>query len=139
MLIDDDSIFVWLTKNLLEAMQIVERVECFTNPEHALDYLTKLSSSKESMDKYCPELIFLDINMPGIDGFEFLGKLKEMPGCQDVAPRIVMLSSSMLHLDMLRAISYGVHSYLVKPLTETKTREIVRSLTNSLPQPQIEI
>lgn len=130
MLIDDDSIFMWSTKTLLERMEVVEQVECLHDALTALDYLAKLSSSEERMKKYCPDIIFLDLGMPDLDGFKFLEKLQEIKGCQDIPKRIVALTSSMNEEDMQRAINFGISGYLVKPLTETKARRIIQTFQN---------
>lgn len=130
MLIDDDSIFMWSTKTLLERMEVVEQVECLHDALTALDYLAKLSSSEERMKKYCPDIIFLDLGMPDLDGFKFLEKLQEIKGCQDIPKRIVTLTSSMNEEDMQRAINFGISGYLVKPLTETKARRIIQTFQN---------
>lgn len=127
LLIDDDSIFAWLTITLLEDMQVVERIDHFNDPEIALDYLTKLASSKERMEEHCPDIIFLDIKMPVLNGFDILERLQQIEGCQDVKKRIIVLSSSVLEADMYKALSYHVHSYETKPLTETTIRKIIQS------------
>ena len=131
LLIDDDYISVWFTKTLLERIEIVERVECLHDAPTALDYLTKLSLSEERMQKYCPDIIFLDLGMPGVDGFKFLEKLQEIKGCQDVPKRVVALTSSMNEEDMNKALTFGISGYLVKPLTETKARKIIKTFQDA--------
>ena len=131
LLIDDDSIFMWFTKTLLERIEVVEQVECLHNAPTALDYLAKLSSSEERMKKYCPDIIFLDLNMPVVDGFNFLEKLQEIKGCQDVPKRVIALTSSMNEEDMQRALNFGISGYLVKPLTETKVRKVIKTFQDA--------
>ena len=111
LLIDDDSISLWFTKTLLERTEIVDHVECLNDALTALDYLAKLSSSEERMEKDCPDIIFLDLNMPGVDGFKFLEKLQEIKGCQDVPKRIVALTTSMNEDDMQKALNFGISGY----------------------------
>ena len=112
MLIDDDSIFMWFAKNLLEGMGIVERIECIHDAPTALDYFVSLSSSVEGMENDCPDIIFLDLGMPGVDGFKFLEKLQEIKGCQNIPKRIVALTTSMNEKDMQRALNFGISGYL---------------------------
>lgn len=128
LLIDDDSIFTWLTKSLLEDMGVAARVEFFCDAGSALDYLSRLATTKERIEEHCPDIIFLDIHMPGINGFAFLERLKELQCYEFIIKRVVVLSTSMFMEDMLRANGYGVYAYLVKPLTETKVNNIVRGM-----------
>lgn len=131
LLIDDDSIFMWFTKTLLEKIEVVEQVECLNDVPTALDYLSKLSPSEERMKKHYPDIIFLDLNMPAVDGFKFIEKLQEIQGCQDILKRIVVLTSSMNEEDMQRALNFGISAYLVKPLTETKVIKVIRTFQDA--------
>ena len=132
LLIDDDSIFMWFTKTLLERLEVVEQVECLQNAQTALDYLAKLSSYGERMKKDCPDIIFLDLSMPGVDGFKFLEKLQEIKDCRDVPKRIVALTSSMNEEDMQKALNFGISGYLVKPLTETKAINVIKTFQKAV-------
>ena len=131
MLIDDDSIFMWFAKTLLERMEIVEQIECIYDAPTALDYFVRLSHSKESMEKDCPDIIFLDLSMPGVDGFKFLEMLQGIKGCQDVPKKIIALTTSMEQEDMQRALNFGISGYLVKPLTETKVRKVIKTFQDA--------
>lgn len=63
-------------------------------------------------------LILLDINMPGMDGFEFLDAFDRLPAAQRGDTAVVVMSSSPLESDRQRALAHGVvKDYLVKPLT----------------------
>lgn len=127
LLIDDDTVFTWLTKTLLDDMEVVERVDLFNDPELALDYLVKLASTQDRLEKYCPDIIFLDIKMPILNGFDFLDRVQMIKGFELVYKRIVVLSSSVLEMDISKALSYGVHSYQMKPLTESTIRDIINT------------
>jgi len=111
--IDDDKIFTYLLKRIIEKAKIAREIIFFENGRDAIDYL---SSHKEDALKL-PQLILLDINMPILDGWQFLneyGKLKP-----DV-PRpisICMMSSSSEAEDYDRAMDSGyVMDYLQKPV-----------------------
>lgn len=135
LLVDDDYVCSWLNKSLIEELQVVEIIECIYDGKAALEYLTKVTATKEHMMQSCPDIIFLDIKMPDIDGFDFLDRLNEIESCKDLPRRIVVLSSSMHPVDMSRAANYDIHSYLVKPLTKTKALEIIRDFQNESLEP----
>lgn len=134
LLIDDDSIFAWLTKSLLEEMGAAERIECFSDAPTALDYLQKLATTKERLEKYCPDLILLDISMPGMSGFDFLDNLQQLESSPFVYKRIVALSTSMFPEHAQRILGYGIHGFLGKPMTETKARQIIKSFQSAGPE-----
>lgn len=135
LLVDDDSVCSWLNKTILEELQVIESIECLYNGEAALDYLTKITSSTERTEAPCPDIIFLDLNMPVVDGFEFLDRLSQIASCRHLSTRVVMLSSSYAHRDISRAANHDIHCYLVKPLTIEKALEVVQSFLDTALDP----
>jgi len=94
----------------------------------ALHYLKGLEESPEEM----PEMIFLDIKMPEMDGFEFLNEFKLFPETLRTRCRIIMLSSSMDPEDKLRASKEPeVFGFISKPIDKEKL-EALRSEFSSL-------
>ena len=73
LLIDDDEITCFLEKSLLEDLEVAEEIVCIDGGHEALEYIQECLRSGSS-----PSLIFLDINMPGMDGFEFLERLDSL-------------------------------------------------------------
>lgn len=71
----------------------------------------------------CPELVLLDINMPIMDGFEFLEHLQTSVDLSSAPIKIVLVSSSMHFRDQAKAKQYPVFDYIQKPLTLEKLRE----------------
>ena len=67
-LVDDDDIFVYLTKKTIEQTNLVENIKVFTNGKSAFEFLLKNANNLELL----PEIILLDLNMPIMDGWQFL-------------------------------------------------------------------
>src|SRR5690625_2268400 len=94
----------------------------------ALDYL---ASVREDPENYpTPDLIFLDLNMPGMNGFEFLKKATEKKLLEVTGSLIVMLTSSQNPQDEVVAReTFGdqIHDFRIKPLSKEMLLEIMRS------------
>lgn len=139
LLIDDDTICSYLNQQLLEEVQVAERIVCLSSGQAALDYLKKANAFggayKSKQAAILPDLIFLDISMPGMDGFDVLDCLMNAGGSRGFsAKRVIMLSTSMHPVDQKRASNYDVFDYLVKPLTETKIKSVIDRFLQSLQQ-----
>lgn len=110
--IEDDSITATITRTLLEKKLGGGRVQTYANGQRALDQLT--SVLREGANDV-PDLILLDLNMPMMDGWEFLDAVSSLPLAQPVC--IVVLTSSINAEDRIKAASYhNVAGYFSKPL-----------------------
>jgi CheY-like chemotaxis protein len=88
--------------------------------ESAADALAELATAPQP-----PTIILLDINMPGMDGFDFLRAFEQLPEERRRGTSVVMLSSSPLDSDRDRALSHAsVKDYMVKPLTVQQARSL---------------
>src|SRR5690606_32842970 len=103
LLVDDDDTSNLLSTMVITDMEIAEDVDVAFNGEEAINYILKnCKNGGETGERHCPELILLDINMPVMDGFEFLETYKEKFDHQSQVP-VVMLSSSNNPKDYERA------------------------------------
>lgn len=95
-------------------MKIADHICSFANPHKALDFLGKF---RKNPDKYSPTVILLDIQMPDINGFEFLDLMKGLPESILEKTHIFMVSSSLDYGDISRCEAHHmVRKLLKKPL-----------------------
>lgn len=113
LLVDDDTVTNMLHQRVISKSGRVDIVDVATDGQEALDFLRADLTAGRPL----PELIFLDINMPGMGGFEFLEHYAKMKIEADAQLIIVMLSTSLLPADHWRAeADPNVHSFCDKPL-----------------------
>ena len=116
LIVDDSNSDVFLAKHYLEESGMYETVWSVSDGQAALELYLDEMASRERHPGHPPDLILLDINMPRLNGFEFLDKFIEL---QEASPAvvIVMVTSSEFSEDIKKAKSYDiVADYLVKPL-----------------------
>jgi CheY-like chemotaxis protein len=114
-IIDDDTIYVNLIKKIIETRKLCENLLIFNNGKQSLDYFEALLENL-SEDKI-PEIIFLDLNMPVMDGWEFLKRFTEIKNKFGKVITLYIVSSSINPHDINRAKSLpSVEGYLVKPV-----------------------
>jgi CheY-like chemotaxis protein len=112
MLVDDNSLDNFINKKLLESNGFAEVVTTFLSPIEALTFLKKATPAE------LPEIIFLDIMMPEMDGFAFLDEFEKLPESTHKACKVIMLSTSDSFRDLNRANKNRfVKKFLNKPLT----------------------
>ena len=126
LLIDDDEPTNFLNKMIIEETGCVNEVKVTHSAREALDYLSGKQQTAEGKLP-TPELILLDINMPAMDGWEFLEKYHQLSPEQKAAIIVVMLTTSFNPEDESKArrISY-ISSYRNKPLTQEIVMGILR-------------
>jgi len=122
-LIDDDPIHQQIARLMFDRQVISSRVVSFHDAKTALNHLREHAGQPDNL----PDLILLDLNMPVMDGWEFLDEYEKISDTLSKAIRIHVLTSSVNDGDLSRAKQYGsVDGYLVKPLN----RAVISSLLN---------
>lgn len=125
LLIDDDETTNYLNHRLLARMELSDDIRVVTNGEEALDYLEKAFSGVEQNPR--PDLIFVDIKMTVMDGFEFLEEYQKFTSAQKGKTVMLMLTSSASFYDLEKLKNYpDVRKHYSKPLAEADVREIMQ-------------
>jgi len=113
MLVDDNELDNFINQKLIESEHYAKKVLVYQSAVAALDFL----KSKSSIPNELPEVIFLDIQMPGMDGFGFLDEFDKLNDTIKQKCRIIMLSTSESFKDLNRANQNKyVYKFLNKPL-----------------------
>jgi CheY-like chemotaxis protein len=116
-LIDDDEATNYFNLIMIESSKIAGEIFVYDSGTMALDTLQDMLKH----EKQLPELIFLDINMPVMNGWQFLEEIKALGSKITSKVRVVMLSASDSPQDVSRSQQYAfVKAYLSKPLTVDK-------------------
>lgn len=111
--IDDDAIALMLCERLLRISNFAENIKCFDSGSYALSWIKDNFESKPVL----PDIIFLDLHLPKIDGFTFLQKIEELFGKGRV-PDVYVLSSTFFVDDEQKINQYPfVKKIIIKPLT----------------------
>ena len=117
MLVDDNEIDNLINQKMIEAASITEIIYTHTGAKSAIEFLRNVEKI-DVVDKVLPDVIFLDIDMPLMDGFQFLEEFEKMSAVIKNKCKIVMLTSSINPLDFNRSKKYSnVRLYLNKPLS----------------------
>ena len=133
LLIDDDEATNFINKMVIKKADFDVNIEVCENGKHGLDYLTcqgRYSSEKEFPQ---PGIIFLDINMPGMNGWEFMEKYKNLPDNQKARIVIAMLTTSLNPDDEFKGENNEeIRSFMNKPLTIEMLMDIVNVNFNEI-------
>lgn len=125
LLIDDEDITNFLHQSLIKKLNIDVKVDIAKNGQMALDYLNSEGQFTENPPPH-PGLILLDINMPVMNGWEFLERYEQIPENRKAKIVLAMVSSSINPDDINRAKDLSdVNSYIKKPLTKETLEEFI--------------
>ncbi|HYG37141.1 MAG TPA: response regulator [Cytophagales bacterium] len=113
LVIDDDAITRQLYSMILEEMEVSDRVEAFPYGVQAIEFI----------NTFTPEIILMDLNMPGIDGFEVIEELNKNKNRREM--KVIVMSAHFAKGQQTKIKELGVDNYITKPLSEEKVNEVL--------------
>jgi len=123
-IIDDDPIYQLLINKIIAMAETEYSIISFTNGKDALDSLT----SNLAQDKELPEIILLDIEMPVMDGWDFMDHIEKALSEKRKKTAIYIVSSSIAHEDKEKAKTFPeIVGYFSKPMDTGKILEITKA------------
>jgi CheY-like chemotaxis protein len=120
LLIDDTLTTIRLNQLVIEKVQKSAEVLTAPDGKAALEILQDCERKGGAF----PDLIFVDLKMPAMDGLEFYEKFKDQFQNRLANTKIVMLTTSLNSEDLKKATAAGITHYLNKPLTTNKVKEV---------------
>lgn len=126
MLIDDSDIDLFIQRRFLEVYNFSNELLLYKSAEEALTWL------RNTTVKQAPDIIFLDLNMPEVDGFSFLKNFRDLPEPIKTKSKIVVLTSSNSAKDRTQAFTFkNVIQFITKPLKQTDIEELRKLITEN--------
>lgn len=118
LLVEDDQVDVMTTRRALKEVRVANPLAVCENGEQAIAWL------REAPELPC--IILLDLNMPIMNGIEFLQSVKADPGLRRIP--VVVLTTSEEQEDKVRSFDLGVAGYMAKPVDYRRFVEVMRSI-----------
>jgi CheY-like chemotaxis protein len=123
--IDDDVIYTHTVKRIIDSSQIANKTLFFPNGQLGIDFFKEYLHQTESL----PDLILLDINMPILDGWQFMDEFVKLSPLINKKITVYIVSSSIDEDDHKKALSYQqVSDFIVKPITVALLKKMVEDL-----------
>lgn len=128
LLVDDDEINNFISVKLIKKTLLNTEIKTCLNGKFAIDELVEIQNSNP---EELPDYILLDINMPIMNGWEFLDEYKRLGIDPEGKSKIYIISSSVFNNDINKAKSYPlVKDFISKPLSVEKIREVLDLVNN---------
>lgn len=123
--VDDDVIYQYTTMKIIEILKISKKQQVFSDGEKALEFVQHHIDDEDEL----PDIVLLDINMPIMDGFQFMEEYVKF--CTKIKKKIhiYIVSSSVDPLDIEKAKNMkGVLGYIVKPIKTNDIKQIIATM-----------
>jgi CheY-like chemotaxis protein len=128
LLVEDNEDDVFVMQRALKKARIANPLRIVTDGQEAVDYLSAAGNAADRVSFPLPFLVFLDLKLPYLDGFEVLSWIRQQPSLEAVV--VVVLTSSAEKKDYERAYALGARSYLVKPPDPKSLLNLMNSLAS---------
>jgi CheY-like chemotaxis protein len=119
LLVEDDKVDVMTIKRALKDIHVTNRLDIVDNGAEALSFLRNYKNEK-------PCIILLDLNMPKMNGIEFLRVAKQDEALRRIP--VVVLTTSEEEQDRVNSFDLGIAGYMIKPVDYQKFVEVVRAI-----------
>ncbi|ADY31012.1 MULTISPECIES: response regulator [Cellulophaga] len=124
-IIDDDDIYQFTIVKTIKALGLAKKIMVFSDGEEAKDFM--LDNIKNNYE--LPDVIFLDNNMPIMDGFQFMEEYVKFKPQLDKKITVYMVSSSVDPVDIERANNVSeINGYIIKPIKPGQLKSIIENL-----------
>lgn len=121
-IVDDDRIYRFTIEKYIQMLGINAIIKCFEDGEEALHYFIENLKTENKL----PDILFLDVNMPIMDGWDFIEEYDKIKDKVRKDIRIYLVSSSIDERDEMRSKQYDmVTDYIIKPITEDCLKQLV--------------
>jgi len=126
LLVEDNRMDVELTLDAFREVKLKNDIRVVQSGEDALDYLFGRNAYADRKRHPLPDIILLDLKLPGISGLDVLKVLKQAPMLKRLP--VIILTSSREESDRADGYDFGVNSYLVKPISFSGFLEVVKTI-----------
>ena len=128
LLVEDNRLDIELTLDAFREARLGNTIHVTKNGEEALAYLFGRGEYVDRQQYPLPDIVLLDLKMPGIDGFEVLRQVKAAPELKRLP--VIILTSSREEGDLALSYDCGANSYLVKPVSFEGFLKVVEQVQN---------
>ncbi len=118
--VDDDRMVNMIHQKLAQNVALADELEMFNSAEIALEYLSAIRDKSEF-----PQLILVDINMPGKDGHEFAKEVQQLKAFDSGETVVAFLTASKDMADIIKADNENVEFYYFKPLDKETLKKVL--------------
>ncbi|MBT8185535.1 MAG: response regulator [Eudoraea sp.] len=124
-IIDDDPIFIYGTKRIMKEVHFCDSILVYNNGQDAIEGLMELTANGDVL----PSVIFLDLNMPIMNGWEFLESFTKIPNHNLEEITVYIISSSIDPRDLEKVKNYKiVNNYILKPITPKDLESVLEAI-----------